>query len=335
VSHTKMENIYIKASSSGLTPACTNLVAINHAAPNSLVYLTQPMANQVEGNSFEIQPKVQISDIYGNLTSSSSYSVTFEPFIDATCTTSASITLNNNSGNSTAGIYESTSLSASNAQTNLYLKAKVGTIEACSIATTVYPPLQITYSDSVNTLDSQTMVINGGVPPINCGALIQNESSPTIGSCYTSGCSGDLCINYVAGPIGGSSNDSFAVTDNGFTISSEIVTTTVMGPVLELQSGNANFGQSSLDITENFIFTNTSLQANNLSVTISGPDAAYFEIGSLDECSGSNLDTNVSCQLYIDFLASGAPAATVLNATLEVTGLNGGKVTINLTGETP
>ena len=335
VSHTKMEDIYVKATSSGLTSTCTNLIAVNHAAPYSINFLTQPVANQVAGNSFEIQPQVELKDAYGNLTSSQGYSVTFRAFDDATCTTASSVSLTGNSGTSSSGLFATTSLSANAAQTNLYLKAVHGSVDKCSNATTVYPALQVTYTNSVSTLNSQTVVIDGGVPPLSCSALTQDQSNATLGSCYTASCSGDLCINYTAGPIGGNSNDRFTVSDSGFQTSSETVSITVAGPVLELQAGNPNFGQSSIDITESLTFENTSLLANNLSVSITGPDAAYFEIGSLDTCTTSNLNTSDTCEVYIDFLASGAPAASNLNAILEVAGSNGGKVVIILTGETP
>ncbi len=68
----------------------------------------------------------------------------------------------------------------------------------------------------------------------------------------------------------------------------------------------------------------------NISTSITGTDASFFQIGTNDDCTGFPLGPNLTCDIDIDFLGSGAPISSNFSATLTIEGANGGKVVIPL-----
>ncbi len=332
VNHEKMETIYLKAAAPGFPFVCSNSINVNHNVPTQALFTVQPVANETIDKAFEIQPVLEIFDAHNNLTTSNNTSsLTLLAFNDSSCTITSGFNLNNNTFIATNGKITTNNINASSSNLTLYLKADFGSFSVCSNQTSVYPDLSAVYTSSQNTLSNHTIEINGGVPPLNCGAYTLNESGSTKSSCYTAGCSSDLCIDYTAGAQGNSSSDSFNIIDNAFDTNEVSINFNVVGPYYDLNSGNGAFGYSAIDVTQTITIINPGLNSTAISSSITGSDASLFQIGANDDCTSFNLDQTNTCDIDIDFLGSSAPSSSNFDAILTLEGSNGGLVTIPLT----
>jgi hypothetical protein len=93
VSYTKAETIYLKATSTGLTFACSGAIAVSPGAAATLSFSTQPSTTATLSVNFATQPVVELLDAYGNRATGSSTSVTIGAFTNAGCSTPAGGTL--------------------------------------------------------------------------------------------------------------------------------------------------------------------------------------------------------------------------------------------------
>ena len=78
--------IYIGASSSGLTSACSNAITITPGNPSKLIFSTEPSASGTAGIALSTQPGITIEDTYGNVVTSASNAVTLAAYTDSACT---------------------------------------------------------------------------------------------------------------------------------------------------------------------------------------------------------------------------------------------------------
>ncbi len=342
VNHRKKETIYIKATGSTYTTDCSTSVAVEHGAAGAVVITTDPVANETINKDFATQPVAQSEDAYGNLRDTdSATSITLTAFTDSSCTAPAAGSISGGSVTLASGIATFTNLQHDTAVGTYYVRASDGSNTDCSsISTQVYAALAITpTTPTLNTTDVQTFQITGGVPPITCNDLTTNNSQGSVtSSCYTAACGGDVCIDYTAGMFGNGVTDVINVTDNANSTNSQNSTITVNGPnLIESSAAYASHGPTVVDEPHSFTFQNNgNATANTISVSITGANAADFAIGGTDTCSTSNVIAAATCDIDIDFLAGTNTLGTgTYNATLTITGANGGEIVIPLVGNVP
>ncbi|WP_413581061.1 beta strand repeat-containing protein [Bdellovibrio sp. HCB288] len=141
VSYSSNGVIYIRAASSGLTSACSQVVLVGGEVATQLVFTTQPSATATAGVNFTTQPVITaqdangITDIFANLSGVSAYA-------DATCTTPFTGGSLTGSGSNTDGVTTFTGLDFTKVGTIYLLGSQVlegNTITGCSSAIVVSP----------------------------------------------------------------------------------------------------------------------------------------------------------------------------------------------------
>ncbi len=141
VKHTKAETLYIKASSGGLTTACSTLVTVSPAAASKVVFSTQPSTTGTAGTALTQQPTVQLQDTYNNvITTQNTGTVTLSAFTNAACTTAATgtFTVTSNPVTYSSGATTFAGVTYTKAE-SLYIKAtsSVGSFTVCSNAAVI------------------------------------------------------------------------------------------------------------------------------------------------------------------------------------------------------
>ncbi|MBT3983705.1 MAG: hypothetical protein HOE90_20280, partial [Bacteriovoracaceae bacterium] len=131
VDYTKAENMYLKASSGGLTVACSSVVDIDPAAADHLAVNTQPSTTGTAGADLSTQPIFDIEDTYNNLVDTATDNVTIAAYTDVGCTSAAGGTLNAtaNPKAASAGVATFASVDYDTSET-IYLKATAGGMTA-------------------------------------------------------------------------------------------------------------------------------------------------------------------------------------------------------------
>jgi urease accessory protein UreF len=132
--------MYLGASSSGFTLACSNGFTVVAGAAYKLAFSTEPSSTAYAATAFSTQPVVQIEDFEGNPVTAGNYSVGLTFYLDSTCSTvvpSGSMTISANPTTSTAGIATFSNLGFSIAET-IYVGATAsGLASACSTAVSI------------------------------------------------------------------------------------------------------------------------------------------------------------------------------------------------------
>ena len=85
--------IYVGATASGLTTACSGAITIGTGSAYQTAFSTQPSTTETSGSVLSTQPVVEVEDSGGNLISSASNSITLKVFSNSSCTTAATGTL--------------------------------------------------------------------------------------------------------------------------------------------------------------------------------------------------------------------------------------------------
>lgn len=145
VRYTKAETIYIRASATGLTQACSNAVAVAAGAANRLAFFTPPSSLNRPTVNFGTQPVVEVRDAFLNRVTSSSLSITLAAFTNATCTTAAtgSLTATTNPRAASAGLATFSGLKYSRSE-NIFVRASAtGVTSVCSPAVKVGVDLEV------------------------------------------------------------------------------------------------------------------------------------------------------------------------------------------------
>ncbi len=141
VSYTRAQTVYLRASASGLTSACSNAVVISPAAASALVFSAEPPSSATAGAPFASAPEVSVHDAYGNVVTSSSNSVTLAAFTDASCTSAATGTLGATSNplSASSGVAAFSAVTYNQTGT-IYLRAQAtGLSSDCSTGVTIAP----------------------------------------------------------------------------------------------------------------------------------------------------------------------------------------------------
>ena len=98
-----METIYLRATAPGLSPICSNGIAVDHNVANNLLLTTQPSTTATAGVDFAIQPSIQIRDVYNNNVDDGTHALTVTSWTSSDCSTTASSGTTNYSSPSTSG----------------------------------------------------------------------------------------------------------------------------------------------------------------------------------------------------------------------------------------
>ena len=140
VQYGKSETIYLKATSAGLTSACSNSVQVSPGAPAQLVFFVQPSSVVYANSNFSTSPQIQVSDVGGNWVQTASNVVTLAAFTDNVCSVAAGgiLAAGGNPVGAAGGMASFNNVQYSTAAT-IYLKASAPGVatSACSIAITV------------------------------------------------------------------------------------------------------------------------------------------------------------------------------------------------------
>lgn len=126
---------YLKATSVGLTAACSSAFVINPAAANKVVFTTQPSASTTANVNFATQPVITVQDTYGNTVTSSGAAIGLGVYSDNTCATAVGTgTLSVTSGNATSGVWTLAGLKYTQSGTYYLGATSAGLTLGCSSA---------------------------------------------------------------------------------------------------------------------------------------------------------------------------------------------------------
>jgi urease accessory protein UreF len=126
------QTIFLGASSSGLTPACSSGTTVSTGAASQLAFTTQPSTASSAGAFFGTYPVVSIEDAYGNVVTSSSSNVTLAVYTNSGCSTSGSgLSVSANPVAASAGVASFSGVAEAQIGT-VYLGASSGALTACS-----------------------------------------------------------------------------------------------------------------------------------------------------------------------------------------------------------
>ncbi|WP_413584373.1 beta strand repeat-containing protein [Bdellovibrio sp. HCB274] len=189
--------IYMKATSGGLTSACSSQVIVGGEKATQLVFTTQPSSPATAGVNFSTQPVVTAQDAGGNtdILAGQSY---LSAFSDAACTVPLAGGTLSGSGSASLGVTTYSGVNYTKAGT-LYLKASQtlegANLSGCSSAVVVNPAAasQLVFTDGPSG-NVQATVVFSPTPSLEVqdayGNLISSSSaSITIGAFTNAGCS--------------------------------------------------------------------------------------------------------------------------------------------------
>lgn len=133
--------IYLKASASGLTSACSSVIYIA-GTPTKLGFTTQPSSPVLPNVNFSVQPAVSIQDASGNFTGTGTDSITLSAYTDSGCTSAAGGTLSATTNPLAAAAGLATFAGVKyNLNGTIYIKATTGSLtSACSSAVVISSP---------------------------------------------------------------------------------------------------------------------------------------------------------------------------------------------------
>ena len=157
--------IYLKASSTSLTSACSTAIVVGAGSPSQLVFSTEPSATENSGITLATQPVIQIKDSAGTLVSTATNAITLAAYTDSGCTVAAGVTFaaTTNPLAATAGSASFAGVTYTGPSGNIYIKASSGALTtACSSA--IANRSVVTGVNSVISITSYTgcAVVNGG-----------------------------------------------------------------------------------------------------------------------------------------------------------------------------
>ena len=301
VQYSAAATVYLQASASGLTSACSTAVAVSAALPTSLSFSGQPSSTASVGNPFSAQPRVDVLDNIGNrMSGANTTDITLAAYSDSGCSTAvgtpSNLTANVNPLTSSFG---SSSFSGVTylASGTIYLKATAtGLISACStpiavssltankvafftlpsntgsagVALTTQPSIEIQSSGSVRVYNSTASVVLGAYTDIGCSTTAPGVLSAT-GGLTQSAVQGR--ISYSGITYSQSGNIYLGATSSGLTMGCSSVIAVNAGPVT-----------AALTITNPAGTTSNSTSVN---VTVGGTSVAtyyYFLLASNSDC---------------------------------------------------
>lgn len=122
--------VYIKATSSGLTPACSTSIAVNPHTPHSLLWSQQPPASSLAGSNLSTQPRVLVRDQFLNLTVNTISTISLKSYDSADCSGSETSVLGTSSLMTISALATFSNIRIDNASTKS-LSAESGSLKIC------------------------------------------------------------------------------------------------------------------------------------------------------------------------------------------------------------
>ncbi|MBL7664091.1 MAG: hypothetical protein JNM93_03070 [Bacteriovoracaceae bacterium] len=333
-------NYNLLATSGGFTDTSANF-NVTHGVLDHLSWTTQPVSNETINKNFATQPVVELLDADNNRITTGVQATSTINITDTACAGGTSPgAIAGGSVAAVAGVATFTTLQYSAAGTVSFQARDAGMAAPalCMSGTTVvYDTLQILPPGGMNSNDTFTYVVAGGVPPL-VGA---NFSTNNSGAIITSGpyaCAPDICYDIQVGADGGM-NDTFQVFDSAAVTNTDTDTYAVSGGrlVLDGTSDPLSFGSVAIDTSQDYVFRNTGdVAIISATTTFTPVVGVYWSI--VDGCNGAAIPVAGTCTISVTFLAGtgGVPAASgPHNADLQVTGDTGGDITITVSGSKP
>ena len=241
--------IYVGASSSGLTSACSSAVTIMPGNPAKLIFSIEPAdPSATAGVNLARQPAVTVEDTYGNVVTSATNSVTLAAYTNSTCTTAGTGTFNATTNPLTpaSGVATFAGVNYTKSGTFYIGASSSGLTSACSnsISVAAGPPAKLAWSWGYGN----TSLVNGCEPtpgPIS-GIEVQDSygnvatvtgSTLTIslvGGGSTVWYSNSTCTTSITTatiPVGSSSTGTLYLSDSAVETVGEYATATGLTPI--------------------------------------------------------------------------------------------------------
>ena len=191
VNYTRAEMVYLGASGTGLTSACSSAISVAPGAASVLALTVQPSNTAQAGSALATQPRLNVMDAFGNVASMASNSVTVRAYTNSACTTAATGTLSATSLSVTpvAGVVSFAGISYTRAESIFLGFSATGLSSACSsavavsagaanrLAMAIQPSsaaqvnTALAVSPSVNVLDSFGNLVTTGSSSIQLSAF--------------------------------------------------------------------------------------------------------------------------------------------------------------------
>lgn len=312
-------------------------LTFTHGPLHSLRFVTQPVANQVEGQTFATVPVVELLDEFENraITDDTS-SISLTAFTGSGCSTGASGSLTNHATTAVDGLATFSGLHYSAAEEISLRASSGGAIVDCSNTTEVFPSLSIETSPITTGLETVWRIdVFGGVPSVAL-SFVDNQSGASLSAPFTGGdCPADrVCWDYTSGDLGGGVIDEIEALDSATPANSDSLAITVNGAIFSHSGDSPSYGVTEIDVTHSFDFENIGNETSgSISISLNSATPDDWEVGS-DGCSSADLAPSQTCQIGITFLGNGASEG-VYNAEVEISSSGGASYTLELDAEVP
>ncbi len=122
--------VYIKATSTGLSPACSTSIAVNPHTPHSLLWSQQPPASSLAGSNLSTQPRVLVRDQFLNLTVNTISTISLKSYDSVDCSGSETSVLGTSSLMTISALATFSNIRIDNASTKS-LSAESGSLKIC------------------------------------------------------------------------------------------------------------------------------------------------------------------------------------------------------------
>ncbi|MDD0852470.1 hypothetical protein HBN50_05140 [Halobacteriovorax sp. GB3] len=354
VTSSKAQTVDIEFSqvfTSGPSPTFATLTVIfGSGAPSEMVITQQPVGNVVTNTNLSQSLVIELRDSDGNVVTDATNTITLEGHVGAGCSSIDNTNFSYNGGSGgktpTSGVVTFNAIQSAIGQTmSIKIKDSSGAISpVCTNSFSVYEPLATTLvgSATVNSKDERIIELSGGVPPLSVQSLTTTTTSTAvIVTSADPSCSVAQCVKYTAGT--NNSAESIVIADGAS--NTDTINLTLTTPTFEfLNADNADVVMGSPhdlgQITNTGTFSRTvkikntgSITSGALSLTLTEDNANIWSLTDVD-CIGTDLATNGTCTVDVNFHADSSEAAGSYSATLEVKGPNdAGLQTIQIDAE--
>jgi alpha-tubulin suppressor-like RCC1 family protein len=300
VTYTGSGTIYIKASTSGLTSACSSAIVLGAGAATQLAFSTEPSSTESSGVALATQPVVQVEDSSGTLVSSATNAITLAAFTNVGCTTPAtgtfSVTTNPLNATSGAASFAGVTYTGTSG-TTLYIQASAsGLTSACSSVVTIGAG---TASKLVFSTEPSPIEISGVAVVVQPTVLVEDSTGNTVTSASNSialaAYTDSGCTAAAAGTLGATTNPLAASSG---TANFAGVTYTGSGIIYLKASTSGLASACSTSITLNVKMVSAGNYGNVCALTGSGSvycwgDDTYGEVGYNNNIGQGNVGSPI------------------------------------------
>jgi alpha-tubulin suppressor-like RCC1 family protein len=361
VTYTGSGTIYIKASTSGLTSACSSAIVIGAGSATQLAFSTEPSSTEGSGVALVTQPVVQVEDSSGTLVSSAANAITLAAYTDVGCTVAAtgtfSVTTNPLNASSGAASFAGVTYTGASG-TTLYIKATAsGLSSACSSVITIgagtasklvfsnepspieIPGVAVVVQPSITVEDSFGNTVTTAANPITVAAFTDSGCTAAAAGTLSattnplnaaSGTANFAAVTYTGSGtiyLKASTGGLTSACSTSITLSVKMVSAGDYGNVCALTGSGTVYcwGDNTYgELGINSLLDNVGNPVQVLGVGGSGFLSDIYSIsnGSAMTCALSNAG-NVYCWGYNDDGELGNDSTTQSGTPVEVTGVGG------------